>query len=466
VSGAIHMPGIESPGLNAFGSLRAEDEPWLGACFVPPPEFERITGDNSVIVFGDPGSGKTALYRQLQARSQPAGSRSLRLVADWQPAPLSPTARPDLAWVKRQAMQILAACAVALARHLASSPTDYTNSSEWVQGRLIWFIRRFILGDPALRLGPLTEGSSEGAALIRAILTASVRDVLYEDASPREVINELLGALNGLGLGGLWVMTDGLEGWMEGDPGALTQELRAFLSTLELFEHAALAYKVFLPSHLKPDLSRAIGPARRRLDQYNLEWNVSLLEQVVERRTALAIEKGKLRLTDLCSAPDLLPWLEKVGGTSPREWLDQVQPLVKYYLSQHQVQAIDEGTWKQLRLRHPPRLYLDDAARRVIVGGREVSLEDLPAKAFDMLRYLYQHGGKVVSKAELYFLAYRELKQIPRSQSDKDYEPPKDYEGVVDTNLWRLRKAIEPDPSNPVLLVTKRGYGVVLQARW
>jgi len=50
--------------------------------------------------------------------------------------------------------------------------------------------------------------------------------------------------------------------------------------------------------------------------------------------------------------------------------------------------------------------------------------------------------------------------------ADPDYEPPKRYLGLIDTNLWRLRKAIEPDPKNPILLITRRGLGVTLQVRW
>ena len=144
----------------------------------------------------------------------------------------------------------------------------------------------------------------------------------------------------------------------------------------------------------------------------------------------------------------------------------RIAALARWYLGQPEPQPVDETTWKQLRSEHPPRLYLDDAGRKVIVGGREVGLENLPVKAYDMLRYLYQRGGEVITKAELYFLAYRGLDSVPRSPSDEHYEGRKQYEGLVDTNIYRLRKAIEPDPSRPVLLVTKRGHGVVLQVRW
>ncbi len=456
----------KSLGLSAFGSLRAEDEPWLSACFVPPSEFGRIVGPQSTIVFGDPGSGKTALYQELQARSRRADGKPVRLLVNWRPTPLPPEAQPNLAWVKRQTGHVLDACAGALTHYLACYPDDYTIAPEWAQVRLVWFIHRFTQGDHALRLGPLADGPAKGATLIRQILASPVRDVLYEDATPDQVVAELVNALRPLGLDGVWVMSDGLEGWIETDPERLTRSLSAFLSTLSLFEHSGLVYKLCVPACLEPALSHAGGLARRRVDSVHLRWDTGSLRRLVERRLAFAAEQEGFELKQLCNASGFLEWLEKVGGTSPREWLDQVAALVGRYLEQPQPRPIDETTWKQLRREHPPRLYLDDTSRKVIVGGREIGLENLPAKAYDMLRYLYQRAGHVVTKAELYFLVYRGLDKVPRSPSDEHYEGRKEYEGLVDTNLWRLRKAIEPDPSSPVLLVTRRGHGIVLQVRW
>lgn len=466
VNTSVWTQAQEAPGLGVFGTSRAEDEPWLSACFIPPPEFERVTAQRSVIIFGDPGSGKTALYQELQARSRRADGKPVRLLVNWRPGPLPPEAQPNLAWVKHQTAQILDACAGALARHLARYPGDYASAPAWAQTRLIWFIRRFIQGDPDLRLGPLADGPSEGAALIRRILTTPVRDVLYEDATPDQVAAELVSALRALELDGVWVMSDGLEGWTEADPLQLTHGLDAFLSTLSLFEQSGLVYKLCVPSRLEPALSHAGGLARRRVDSIHIRWDTGTLRRLIEQRLALATDQEAFDLERLCSAPGFLEWLEKVGGTSPREWLDQVTPLVRHYLKQAELRPIDEDTWKQLRREHPPRLYLDDVSRKVIVGGREIGLENVPAKAYEMLRYLYQRGGRVVTKAELYFLVYRGLDRVPRSPADEHYEGRKEYAGLVDTNLWRLRKAIEPDPSHPVLLITKRGHGVMLQVRW
>ena len=42
-------------------------------------------------------------------------------------------------------------------------------------------------------------------------------------------------------------------------------------------------------------------------------------------------------------------------------------------------------------------------------------------------------------------------------------ELAKEFEGTLDTALWRLRGAIEPDPKDPLYVVTRRGQGVRLE---
>ncbi|HSO26902.1 MAG TPA: winged helix-turn-helix domain-containing protein, partial [Anaerolineales bacterium] len=94
------------------------------------------------------------------------------------------------------------------------------------------------------------------------------------------------------------------------------------------------------------------------------------------------------------------------------------------------------------------------------------ALDDIPPKAYDILYYLYERSGSVISKDELYYRAYLGLERLPRSSAERDYAAPKDYLGLIDTNLYRIRQAIEPDPSFPVLLQTVRGHGVRLVSRW
>lgn len=462
----IHPVGENILGSLAFASLRAEEEPWLRECFVPPPNFGRIADPNrSVVLFGDPGSGKTAVYKALETYSLGQGGKPVCLLVHWRPSPLAPHAQPNLTWVKRLTEELLDACAAALICYMERFPQDYMNAPLWAQSRLIWFTRRFTMGSPELRWGPIAEGPEPGASLIRQILAAPVPEVLYEDAPPESVIAELLSALRATGLSGIWVLTDGLETWTDMAADQLTGSLKAFLSTLSLLGQSGLIYKLCLPAEIESAMSLAGGIARRRVDSIHLRWDSSTLRQLVERRLAFAFGQESFPLEKLCNAPGLLQWLEKAGGESPREWLDQVAALVEHYAMNPQSAPIDEKTWMRLRLNRPPRLYLDEKRGRIIVGGRQINLEKLPTKAYEMLRYLYGRGGEIVTWAELYYKVYRGLDYVPPPMDDA-YEPPANYKSILDTNLWRLRRAVEPDPNNCVLLLTRRGHGVTLQVRW
>ena len=85
------LPENTPPALATFDALRAEDEPWLADCFVPPSDFSIIAGARSVIVYGEEGSGKTALYQMLLRYLRPAQRPPERLVVEWQ----SPRFAPD-----------------------------------------------------------------------------------------------------------------------------------------------------------------------------------------------------------------------------------------------------------------------------------------------------------------------------------------------------------------------------------
>jgi len=455
---------VPTPGLSVFGSLRAEDEPWLHACFTPPPEFEHIIAPRSTIIFGGPGSGKTTLYQRVRAHSLCDG-KPYRLLVDWQPAPLNAGEQATIAWVKNQAVHLFDHCVVALSECLARWPELYTAAPAWAQARLAWFIQQYLQGDPKIRLGPLLENTQSGSDLLTQLFSVPAPIILYPDASPEQVIAELTTALSVTGLGGIWVLSDGLEDWSSVDAPSFLRGLGAFLSTLPLFEKAGLVYKLWAPLAFEPELSRAGGLARRRVDSVRLQWTPDELRRLAERRIALALNEPTFDLTHLSQDEDFLPWLEKVGGDAPRAWLDQLGPLVKYFAA-HGQKSLETKTWLRLRREYPPKLYLSEDGYRVLVGGRDIDLEELPAKSYEMLHYLYQHAGTVISKADLYYRCYLGLERTPRTGEDLHYVSPKDYEGLIDTSLWRLRRAIEPDPSKPVLLVSKRGRGVVLNVRW
>lgn len=85
---------------------------------------------------------------------------------------------------------------------------------------------------------------------------------------------------------------------------------------------------------------------------------------------------------------------------------------------------------------------LDPEAHRVTVAGDEVQL---PLKEFELLHLLLANAGRVLSRDML----------IDRVWGG-------DYVGdtkTLDVHVKRLRGKIEPDPANPIRLVTIRGLG-------
>jgi DNA-binding response OmpR family regulator len=90
-------------------------------------------------------------------------------------------------------------------------------------------------------------------------------------------------------------------------------------------------------------------------------------------------------------------------------------------------------------------LVVDRRGRQVTYGGRAV---ELSPKEFDLLAYLAERAGAVVSKREL----LSEVWQLPYGGSDK----------TVDVHLSWLRRKLGETGAEPRLLQTVRGVGVRL----
>ncbi len=93
-------------------------------------------------------------------------------------------------------------------------------------------------------------------------------------------------------------------------------------------------------------------------------------------------------------------------------------------------------------------LRLDKDNRRLTIAGREVNLT---SKEFELLEFLISNPDKVYSRANLLELIW-----------GKDY--PGD-ERTVDVHVRRLREKIEPNPSEPVYVLTKWGVGYYFRGR-
>lgn len=454
-------------GVTAFGSLRAEDEPWLKDCFVPPADFELMGRMYSIVVFGTPGSGKSAVREMLTRRCQDPSHSPNCLIARWQPMPpVSGTvsgfqsATGQIAWV-------FDACAMAVLEHLAYRPESWAEAPGWTQRMLSWFVHRFVQGDLSARAGQFLESQKETKPdAVRMVLSTEPTEDLLPPHNWPLVAAELSKALTRIGLDGMWVVVDGVEPWVQTQFERITSALCAFFSTLPLFEQADFVYKAFLPAALQPHLASAAGLERHRVHPHRLTWREAQLIQMVERRLALMSGEYPFPLDKLCTANDLLSWLRRGGGDKPRAWLELIRPLVTYYASQNLDQPIGEDVWKELRLQSPPRLSIDESHRQAFVGGRIVSVEEMTSGGFRLLCYLYKNAGRIVPWDELYFRGYRGLEHTPRSSGDEGYEPPALYEHTLHSRMSDLRKAIEPDPGEPIYFNTIRGKGVILKLMW
>jgi hypothetical protein len=96
-----------------------------------------------------------------------------------------------------------------------------------------------------------------------------------------------------------------------------------------------------------------------------------------------------------------------------------------------------------------PELEVNVAAGVVRVDRRVV---ELSAKEFALLVYLYERHGEVCSKDDIGNAVWPEY-----------HEGVYDYQ--IENLVRRLRSKLEPDPTNPQLLLTMRGLGYKLVTR-
>jgi DNA-binding response OmpR family regulator len=81
-------------------------------------------------------------------------------------------------------------------------------------------------------------------------------------------------------------------------------------------------------------------------------------------------------------------------------------------------------------------------ARQVFKGGREVRLT---RKEFDLLRYLVEHPGEVITRDRLLDEVWG-YERFPTTRT-------------VDTHILRLRQKFEDDPERPAHILTAHGQG-------
>ena len=93
-------------------------------------------------------------------------------------------------------------------------------------------------------------------------------------------------------------------------------------------------------------------------------------------------------------------------------------------------------------------LKIDEERKDVWVDGK---LLTLPRKEYDLLAFLYRKAGKVCSRDEIIADVWPEVED-PGAVSD----------AAIDQLVHRLRERIEPDPSKPSRIISKKTFGYML----
>lgn len=448
---------------DALQSLQAEhEEGWLAEAYVPPAEMATLAGTRSVVVFGESGAGKSALRLALAGPALEAG----HLLVEWRPTLHDPDPSAGLP-VRGWFAQLLDAALHALLLKLGAEPGRLKKLTPWVRTTLHWFVHTALLdmaADRELLRSRLTEGmAAPGAKAVSALLSGAPAEIFRPGTPEAKLIAAFADMLARLGFAGMWLVVDDLEWLLEEDAARARELLRGVLSTLGMFEAPKFAIKLLAPPGFEGVVMESGAVARRRLDVHRLRWSAEQLTAIVERRVAILLGREAFRLGDLYDSAEMRAWLDRYGGALPRGWLETARPAVELYQRLGAERALTRGEWEQLWRDHPPPLRVDLGAERVFLGYREVL--DLPAGAQKLLNYLYRHRhrDRICTREELYYSALLEARRIPQSADDESYSPPKEWEGMLNTTLYRLRKAVEFDPDRPLYIVTRRGKGVVLE---
>jgi len=98
----------------------------------------------------------------------------------------------------------------------------------------------------------------------------------------------------------------------------------------------------------------------------------------------------------------------------------------------------------------PSWLKIDDERKEVWIDGYQL---DVPKKEYSLLWFLYRRAGKVCSRDEIIAEVWPESRD-PGAVSD----------ATIDQLVHRLRLKIEPTPSNPTRIISKKSFGYVLAA--
>jgi hypothetical protein len=436
-----------------FSTLKAENEPWLGEVFVSLPVFERIKEERSTILYGETGSGKTAMLLALRRQK-----KENVFTVIWRPDPILEEPATGTALAHQAVKQALRTCVENLVlegnlpRQLGEPAGHIAASLQWFLQNYLPFEAAFYIQDQANRL------SKYDSQWYLNLLEQSLPSVVKEQASLKDQLRLLLAVLRAAKYERLWLMVDGLERWTLRQTGEQVEALlEAVLSTLVFFDLPDVVFKFFVPAQFKSVLHKTSGVERHRSGETDLVWSAEALREMLEKRLACVLPSKKASLASLCDEDEFLNWLGEYGGTSPRSWLGFAAPLIMEF--QKNSKRLTTAQTQEFIRKHPVPLRLRSERREVWLGEKCIANSSM--LEFRVLEFLVSRPEKLASLEELYYYIYKEL-NTPPGKGEPAWAHPKTWRGAMDNVLMRVRQKIEPDPKKPLYLVTHHGKGVEL----
>lgn len=431
--------------------------PWLVQhAFVQPPDFDFFKGPHSNLVYAKPGTGKTTLMFALEEHAR---HQLECLPVRWTPDLTENPQPANTVMANAQFTSILSACACQILEEL---PNDFKKRAKdgAKYSFLIDFLYRFL-------------PSENKTILVKKV--PPLKASLTNPNTPLNVIAvEMIKSLEQIGFpGGLWVMVDRLDLNSETRKQTATNILQSILSTLSFFEIPNFHLKMFLPLELEGELGETTAIKKERASETRIAWDAKQLQVMIEKRIRFALDNGQMRADQIYPANQLFPWLEGCGGLSPRGWLEYFRPIFATFWEIYNAEGLarlekresvlDEMEWTAARKRSSLRLRFNPETSQIVVGMKlpyTLSQEEL---AF--FSYLLKNEGRYCSKRDIYNKAYLPFINQGQGGDTSSYDVFQ-YEDLINTAIFRLRKTFEPLPKGPVFLTTKkdRGYRLSLQA--
>jgi len=414
----------------------AQNERWWMECYLPSSAEVTLRGiAHSVIVYGEPGSGKSTAIEAFERMEAQRLCLVHYPIARWPGEPH--------AWTTgfNHLGQIMACASMTVKNFITGHPDKIDSLSKTNLEFLRWLIEKY----------------SGGCAFRRwadAINKQALLDLLefpFDHLYPTDIdlsdvqgqVEELVTLTRRLGFEGVAVLVDIYSAAMINN--AILEKIGELFGWLALLQFEGFAIKAALPEYVIKQ-AQLIERSRGRISFALLRRSAQECRELTNRHLQVATENELTSLLNIASE-DLIDSLENeiiavlYGAPSPQGWLRTASLLLDYYTKQGQkLTKLHLKDLIHLYFTHYVPLQFDKERQGVWQGKQFIYLDEQPFNFLEVLWRLRNSGE-----------ANQALLKMAGSQ------------GNLNTIASRLRKKIEPVPEKPVYLHNTRSQGYWLE---